>query len=893
MSVAGQAEEGLDVALVGMALRFPGASTPEQFWANLRGGVESIVAFSDAELRAAGVGPELLADTSLIKAGAPLQGVDLFDAPFFGFSRREAEITDPQHRLLLECCWEALENAGYDPDSYGGAIGLFAGASFSTYLLHNLVANRGLLDAVGHARVVMGNCNNFLTTSVSYKLNLRGPSLAVQTACSTSLVALHLAWQSLLNGECDMALAGGSSIALPQTGSYRYREGGIHSPDGHCRAFDAAAAGTVSGNGVGVVVLKRLAEALADGDLVHAVVKGSAINNDGAQKIGYTAPSVTGQAEVIAEALEVAGVHPETVGYVEAHGTGTHLGDPIEIGALTRAFRARTAKRGYCAIGSVKTNIGHLDTAAGVAGLIKAVLAMQHGEIPPSLHFAEPNPRCEFADSPFRVADRLREWPRGAAPRRAGVSALGIGGTNAHVVLEEAPAAAASDAPRAAELLVLSARTPAALAAVAARLGEHLRTHPDLNLADVAFTCQVGRKALDHRLAVVCADPRDAAGVLLDRDRRRLHQDVQETRHRPITFMFPGEGAQHAGMARDLYAFAPRFRAVVDRCCQWLAPHLGHDLRRLLLAAGDAAGDANRLLEQPGVAQPALFVCEYALAELWMHWGVRPQAVFGHGLGEYVAACLAGVFTLEDAMALVTERGRLLQATAPGAMLAVALSEQEVAPLLDGELSLAAVDAPRRCVVSGAAAPVAALAAALAERGVAHRRLATRQAFHSRLTDPVLAPFAAAVGQVTLHPPAIPYLSTVTGSWVEPSALADPQYWVRQIRSTVRCGAALAQLAGRPEQLLLEVGPGRMLSSLALRHGRPGGPAVVPSLGRAGESQLAPLLDALGTLWVSGLKVDWAALHAGSKRHRLALPTYPFERLRYWIEPPGHSTGPG
>jgi amino acid adenylation domain-containing protein len=885
MSSTRELDDSNDIAIVGMALRFPGAATPRQFWENLRAGVESISRFSDQELRAEGVGDELLGDEQVVKAGALLAGVELFDAPFFGFNRREAEITDPQHRLLLECCWEALESAGCDPDSFTGPIGLFAGASISTYLLHNLFANWGLLDTVGRARLVMGNCNNFLTTWASYKLNLRGPSVAVQTACSTSLVAVHMAWQSLLNGECDVALAGGSSISLPQRGCYRYREGGIHSPDGHCRAFDAAAAGTVSGNGVGVVALRRLADALADGNTVHALVKGSAVNNDGSGKIGYTAPSVTGQSAVIAEALAVSGVDPDTIGYVEAHGTGTPLGDPIEIGALTRAFRAGTPRKGYCGIGSVKTNVGHLDTAAGVAGLIKTVLAMEHGELPPSLHFATPNPRCELPESPFYVVDRLRPWPRGTAPRRAAVSSLGIGGTNANVVLEEAPAAPATDAPRECELLVLSARSHEALAASAARLGEHLRQQPELNLADVAFTLGAGRKAFDHRLALVCRGTEDAAGTLADASGRRLRRAVQESRRRSVAFLFPGQGVQHAGMARELYAAAPRFRAVVDECCALLAPLLGRDLKPLLLAAEGAGSAADSQLADTALAQPALFVCELAWAELWMRWGIHPQAVFGHSLGEYVAACVAGVFSREEALALVVKRGRLLAATAPGAMLAVALGQEELAPLLAPELSLAAVESPSRCVVAGAEAAVAELAGRLVADGVPHRRLATRHGFHSQLVEPVLDDFAGAVSRLTLRPPTIAYLSGVTGTWASAAEVTDPGYWVRQLRGTVCCGSALGELLGDAEAVALELGPGRTLTALA-RQNAAAGAIVVAALGRAGEPQLARSFEALGRLWLSGLQVDWAAVHEGARRRRLPLPGYPFVRQRYWIEPP-------
>ena len=807
-----QPEDSNAIAIVGMALRFPGASTPERYWENLRAGIESISFFTDDELRAEGVSEELLADPDLVRAGAVLEGIDLFDAPFFGFNRREAELTDPQQRLLMECGWEALESAGHDADTFPGPIGVFAGASISTYLIHNILSNRGLLESMGGARTIMGNCNNFLTTWVSYKLNLRGPSVTVQTACSTSLVAVHLACQSLLNGECDMALAGGSSVSLPQKGCYRYREGGIHSPDGHCRAFDATAAGTVSGNGVGIVVLRRLADALRDGDTIHGLIKGSAVNNDGSGKIGYTAPSINGQAAAIAEALAIADVDPETVGYVEAHGTGTPLGDPIEVGALTRAFRARTSKKGFCAIGSAKTNIGHLDTAAGVAGLIKAVLALRHGEIPPTLHFREPNPRCELPESPFFVADRLLDWPRRGTPRRAGVSALGIGGTNVHLVLEEAPEPAASGPGRPWEVLTLSAATPSALEAAAAGLARHLEANPDVSLSDVAFTLQTGRKTFPHRLALACRDLEEAVRGLSGEGEPRTRRDVQETRNRPVAFLFPGQGAQRAGMGRELYKIESRFREEVDRASGILAPRLGFDLRRVLLAEGAEADDAS-------MAQPALFVVEHALARLWMSWGIRPQAFLGHGLGEYVAACLSGVFSLEDALALVAERGRLMQG------------------------------------------------------------------LETEATDPVLEEFARLVRSVRLKPPALPFLSNVTGTWIREAEATDPAYWVRHLRSSVSLGAGLEELLREPERVFVEAGPGRSLSALMQQHGA-SGRVVVASLGDGREAEPAVLLDALGHLWTAGLKVDWAAFRGKERRRRLALPTYPFERQSYWIEAP-------
>ncbi|HYO16606.1 MAG TPA: type I polyketide synthase, partial [Thermoanaerobaculia bacterium] len=646
-------DPGLEaVAIVGMSCRFPGATGVEEFWGNLREGVESVRFFDRRELEAAGVSRSLLDDPSYVPAQAVLNGTDLFDAGFFGFTPRVAEATDPQHRLFLECSWEALERAGYDPAGYRGAIGLFAGVSMNTYQLSSAGYRERLLGAVGGQQAAIGNRTDHLTTMVAYKLDLRGPAVTVQTTCSTSLVAVHLACQSLLNYQCHMALAGGVRVMVPQTAGYVYRPGGISSPDGHCRPFDASAQGTLAGSGVGVVVLKRLADAVKDGDEIHAVIRGTAINNDGAAKAGYTAPSVEGQAKVIATAQAVAGVQPDEIGYVEAHGTATPLGDPIELAALTRVFRAKTGRRGFCALGAVKSNFGHLDTAAGMAGLIKTALALKHGQIPPTLHFERPNPELRLEESPFYVPTTLTEWRPESGLRRAGVSAFGIGGTNAHVVLEEAPRAEPSGPSRAVQLLLLSARTAPAIEAATDNLRRHLETEVSQDLADVAYTLRVGRRPFQIRRAVVCHDRAESVELLASLHPGRVHTSLQEPRQRPLTFLFPGQGAQQARLGTQLYKAEEVFRRAVDRCCDILAPWLGLDLRRELLAP-----EEDSRLDETFLTQPALFVMEHALAHLWMSWGLSPQAMIGHSLGEYVAACLAGVFSLESALRLVVERG--------------------------------------------------------------------------------------------------------------------------------------------------------------------------------------------------------------------------------------------
>jgi acyl transferase domain-containing protein/acyl carrier protein len=884
MSVATLEESGASadrIAVIGLAGRFPGAADVAAFWRNLCAGVESIRFFSREELRAAGVPPKVLDDPNYVRANGALDGADLFDADFFGMTPREAESLDPQHRLFLECAWTALEQAGYDPETVSGRIGVYAGAGASSYLVANLLGNPEFLASMSDLQLLMGNNKDFLPTRVSYKLNLKGPSFNVSSACSTSLVAIHLACQGLLDYHCDLALAGGAGIQLPQDQGYLYTEGGVASPDGHCRAFDARAGGTVNGNGVGAVLLRRLEDALAAGDTIYAVIAGSAVNNDGAAKVGYTAPSVSGQAAVIAEALALAGFPPDTVGYVETHGTGTALGDPIEIEALTQAFRSGGTQGGRCALGSVKTNLGHLDEAAGIAGFIKAVLAVRHGMIPPSLHFERPNPRIDFAAGPFFVNAELRPWPAGAQPRRAGVSSFGIGGTNAHVVLEQAPPEPESAPSRPDQLLVWSARTPAALATLTADLAAYF-SKPEAALADVAYTLQAGRRAFPERRALVCRSPEEAAAALA----AGTFLEGRAGDGRSVAFLFSGQGSQYAGMGRTLYADQPVFRETVDRSAELLRPHLGLDLREALYPADSAAAS---LLDRTALAQPALFVTEYALARLWLSFGIRPAALLGHSLGEYVAACLAGVFSLEDALALVAARGALMQSLPAGAMLALRLPEAETLALLAAEpaLSLAAVNGPESSVVSGPPDAVAAFAEKLAERGLQGVPLKVSHAFHSAMMEPMLPDFRARFENIRLGAPTLPYLSNLTGTWIRPEEATDPAYWVAHLRRTVRFDSGLEELLRDPARILLEVGPGRVLADLARRHpARGAARTVLASLPapRDGAADGAVLLDSLGRLWLAGLKVDWSGLQPQPRR-RVPLPTYPFERKRYWVEP--------
>jgi len=907
-----------DIAVIGMAGRFPGAPDLAAFWRNLREGVESITFFTREEMLAAGVPADQADHPAHVPARGHLDGVDLFDAAFFDLSPREASFTDPQHRLFLETCSEALERAGQDPARQGVRAGVWAGMAFSTYAVVNLLSHAGRPDAPGGLELMAGNDKDYLATRVSYKLDLRGPGLTVQTACSSSLVAVHLACRSLLEGECEIALAGGVSVHLPQKTGYFWQEGGILSPDGHCRSFDADARGTVGGDGVGVVVLKPLEAALADGDPVHAVIRGSALSNDGAGKVGFTAPSVEGQARAISQAQAAAGVDPATIGLVEAHGSATPLGDPIELAALHQVFGPGAGPR-TCALGSVKSNVGHLDAAAGIAGLLKAVLAVEHGEIPPSLHFRTPNPQIDFAAGPFYVSTELCSWPADRGPRRAGVSSFGLGGTNAHVVLEEAPVREHDPAPaRPWQLLVLSARTETALEMATDRLASHLQEHPDLAIGDVAWTLQAGRRPREHRRALVVRSGEDAARALSLRDPKRLLTGESRGGDRPVAFVFPGLGEQYGGMGASLYREEPVFQEALDRCADLLGPRLGRDLRELLgfaqappsevggaapggpdlrrmLRRGTPAERADKELTRTGLAQPAVFALEYALAELWLSWGIRPQAVIGYSLGEYVAACVAGVLSLEDALLLVAERARWIEELPAGAMLAVGLPPDEIEPLLGEALSLAAVNGPRLCVMAGPPTAIADLEARLIARGDAFRPVETTHAFHSQMMLPVAGRLTELVRTLERRPPRIPCLSNVTGTWLTAADALDPDYWSRHLSGPVRFAAGIAELWKEPDRVLIEVGPGGSLTSMALQHlvtvnpeGAGDRIAVrsLPSLHehRPDRSDRAYLLQSLAKLWIAGVEPAWQGLHAGERRRKVELPAYPFERRRFWVE---------
>ncbi|GAA2961463.1 polyketide synthase [Actinokineospora diospyrosa] len=852
-----------DIAIIGMAGRFPGADDIEAFWRDLVAGVESVTTLDELDQ----ADPALLGNPNYVRAAAVLPDIDRFDAAFFDMNAKEAAVTDPQHRLFLECAWEAFEDAGYRPGSEHGAIGVFAGSSVSTYLVNNLTrgASGPFIEAdMAQFQAKLGNDRNYLPTRVSYKLDLRGPSVAVQTACSTSLVAVHLACQSLRSGESDMALAGGVSVIVPQRGGYLYEEGMVRSRDGHCRAFDAEADGTLFGNGGGVVLLKPLAKALADGDRVIAVVKGSAVNNDGSVKVGFTAPSVQRQAEVVADALADAGVSAGSVGYVEAHGTGTAIGDPIEVAALNSAFQLDgPLPESSCVLGSVKTNIGHLDEAAGIAGLVKAALAVERGTVPPTVHFSKPNPEIDFGAGPFFVSAEPTPWPEWATKRRAGVSSFGMGGTNCHVVLEQAPPQPEVPAKPGPHVLTVSAKTAQALRELVARYAEHLTAHPDLPVSDMCATAATGRQVFGHRFAAVVSTTADA--------RDALESYREDTRRSKVAFLFSGQGSQYAGMGRALYDEHAVFRDAVDECAVLLSGLF--DLHAVLAD--------EKAINDTAHAQPALFAVEYALAKLWLSWGVRPEALLGHSVGEFVAAHLAGVFSLTGAITLVAHRGRLMQRLdEPGRMVSVAAAEAAVAELVDQytEVSIAAVNSPGSTVISGRAEQVRQVQAELERRGVRCKELVVSHAFHSPLMRPMLDDFTRIAGGITYHEPTIPVVSNATGAVAGPE-IATAQYWVDHVLNTVRFGDGVHTLVESGVDVFVEVSPKPTLLSHVDADA-----LLVPSLRPGHESE--QLLRGARDLFAAGVDIDLAELYSQEGYLKVALPTYPWQRERHWVDAP-------
>ncbi len=884
------------IAIIGMAGRFPGANDLDQFWENLINGVEGISRLDDETLRR--LEPdfdELNDDPDYVKAAGVLPGVELFDADFFGIKPREARALDPQHRIWFETAWTALENAALAPEKYDGKVGVFCGSYINSYLFYNLSPDREAVE--GFVRLqsldsflnMISNEKDYLPTRTSYLLNLTGPSINVQTACSTSLVAVAQACQSLLNYESDAALAGGVAIFLPQERGYVHTEGGMLSADGHCRPFSDGASGTVFGSGVGCVVLKRLEDALTEGDNVLAVIRGTALNNDGAHKASYTAPSIQGQSDVIALAQALAGVEPDDFSYIEAHGTATPLGDPIEVAGLTKAFRRQTERNQFVALGATKSSIGHLDAASGVAGLIKTVLSLQHEKLPPVLHFERENPEIEFATTPFYVVDKLMDWQRNEKPRIAGVSSFGVGGTNAHVIVQEAPLPEPTSQSRPCQLLTLSAKTESALSTMCKGLAAWLEKHPERDLADVAWTLRFGRNDHPIRTSIVAATHAEA----IEKLRGKVAIGTLQG-ERPVTFLFPGQGSQFPEMGLELYQTEPIFKETVDHCSAILEPLLGESLIEILYPTDSATTVENTVsaaekLKNTGIAQPAIFVIEYALAKLWMSWGIVPDRMIGHSVGEFAAACLAGVFSLEDALLVLAKRAQLMRDLPGGAMRAVRMSKESVAPYLTDGVALAAANAPDISIVSGSYAAIEQFDARLEAEDIEPIKLHTSHAFHSEMMQPILEPFGAVVASVAMHAPTIELISTVTGRPLSAEEATSPAYWTRQLRQPVLFSDAITHAMREPNQLFLEIGPSKNLSTAAQRHAkREQNHVLIDSLGHAKKAHpaLEAMLEAVGKLWQTGSTFNWEAFYANETRQKLALPTYPFERKRYWVDPP-------
>ncbi len=885
-----------DIAIVGMACRFPDAENPDEYWNNLRNGHESRTDLTDEELKAAGLSQDLIDNPNYVKAGMFLKGVENFDAGFFGFSPLDAKIMDPQHRHFLECSWEAFENAGYNPENIAGAVGVFAGSGQNGYLPYNVQTNPELEEEVGFFLLRhTGNDKDFLATRASYLFNLKGPSVNVQTACSTSLVAIHTAVQGLLNGECDMALAAGVTIELNKLG-YLFKASEILSSDGHCRPFEADSDGTVFGSGIGAVILKRLEDAQRDGDNIHAIIKSSAINNDGAGKVSYLAPSVDGHAAAAREALEIGGIDPDTVTYIECHGTGTLLGDPIEVAALSQAYstaletEAPIAEKQFCGIGSVKSNIGHTDTAAGVASLMKVVGCLKNRQLVPTLHYNNPNPSIDFANSPFYVNAELKDW-QSTEVLRAGVSSLGVGGTNAHIILQEAPKASSSgDSPRQKQLMLFSARSEKSLQKSKVKYIDFLSDNTEINIADAAYTLAVGRKHFEKRYFVVADSVQSALQQLEGGNPDEEVGIVSAPREsRDIAFMFAGGGAQHPNMGRHLYESETLYRETIDTCLNYLKEFIDYDLKALLYPPNDkdSIKAAAKELRRPSRSLPALLTTQYAQAKLWQSWGVNPEALIGHSMGENTAACLSGVLSLKDALGLVALRGQLFETLEEGGMLSVSLDEQDLRPRLGDTLDIAAINAPGLAVASGPVSELDKLQAELEKEEISCQRIHINVAAHSRMLTSMLKPFGDYLRSITLNTPEIPFLSNLSGSWITDEEATDPEYWVNHLRHTVRFADGVETLLKADKYVLLEVGPGKTLSTLAGMHGaKKASDTIQPSMRHPEDEKLDLdfMLASMGIIWQGHGNIDWQTFYDNQQRHRIPLPTYSFDHARHWVE---------
>ncbi|AKF95949.1 hybrid non-ribosomal peptide synthetase/type I polyketide synthase [Brevibacillus laterosporus] len=872
--------ENNDIAIIGLSCRFPGARNADEFWNNLINAEESISFFTEEELIENGVDYNLIKHPNYVKAKGVVEDIEYFDASFFGYSPKEAKFMDPQARFLHECTWEALEDAGYSSDDTEKNIGMYVGATNNFFWLSKIFDQ--IDESISQFETNLLNDRDFLATHVSYKLNLKGPSMTLQTACSTSLIAVDMAIQSILDGKCKMAIAGGVSITYPKKTGYIYQEGMVNSPDGHCRAFDEKASGTLQGTGIGLVVLKGLEDAIKDGDQIYAVIKGSAINNDGANKIGYTAPSVEGQTKVIRSAHQKAGISPETVSYVETHGTGTILGDPIEVEALTHAFQ--TDRRRYCAIGSVKTNIGHLDVAAGIAGLIKTTLSLHHKLIPPSLNFSVPNPKIDFEHSPFFVNSELRTW-ESDGPRRAGVSSFGIGGTNAHIVLEEAPALRETTKDKDRHMLMLSGKTATALDKATNNLLEYLKQNSTASLADISYSLQVGRKDFAYRRALVCSSTQEAIDILSQENSRKLNTNHVEQEDLPVIFMFSGLGSQYVQMGRELYESVPYFKSELDKCFDILRNIDEKTNYQALLFPEEATDDGTKIIHQIEIAQPIVFCFEYALAKLLINLGVKPTSMIGYSFGEYVAACISGVFSLEDVLSLIIYRGSLINELPRGHMLGVPIPKEKVLPLLGNQVSIA-IDNGESCVISGPIGEVEKIEKQLLEKRILCMPVDTSHALHSEMMRPIITRFIEQVTSIKRNKPAIPYISNVTGTWVTDEQATNPEYWAKHITETVQFAKGIQTIIPTRPGIFVEIGPGSDLSQLLIRFLERDEHKVI-NLIRPEHRKISDesyFLSKISLLWLYGQKINWQSFYAEQTRRRLSLPTYPFEKEYYWFD---------
>lgn len=874
-----------DVAIIGMAGRFPGALSIQELWEVLRDGKETISFFSPEELDKS-IPEALRNDPLYVPARGIVPSAKEFDARFFGINPKLAEAMDPQQRLFLEIAWEVLEQSGHLPKHYKGSIGVYAGSGTNTYYINNVLPNKKLLGQVGSFQATTVNDKDYIASRTAYHLNLKGPAVSVHSACSTSLLAIAEAVEAIRNGQCDVALAGASSITAPMHSGHLYQEGSMLSSNGHCRSFDAAGKGTVFSDGAGVVLLKSLSEAKKDGDVIHGVIKGIGINNDGGHKGSFTAPCVKGQSGAISSALLDAGVQPADISYLEAHGTATPLGDPIEMEGLHTIF-GKQSSNGHCAIGSIKSNMGHLTAAAGVAGLIKTVLAMKHRQIPPSLGFENPNPAIDFENSPFFVNQKLNSWKVDGL-RRAGISSFGVGGTNVHIVVEEHKAEHLPPTPgRPVQLLTWSAKTETSLNRYKIALGNDLKINSKVPLADVAYSLTATRDTFSHRSFVVANSTDNITDVLLSEENKAIKTNVLKVVPNELVFLFPGQGSQYLHMGRALYEHEGVFKKAVDHCAELLQKEFNLDIREIIFPESSSP-ESESQLKDTQFTQPALFVIEYALAQLWMSWGVRPTLLCGHSIGEFVAAHLAGVFTLMDALRLITIRGKLVSGLPGGSMLSVRTPVDSLEKILPDTLSIAAVNSDRLCVVSGTDQNVDEFIETLKADSIPHMKLATSHAFHSTMMDPVLGTFEKEVKKMTFKAPRIPMISTVTGTWLKDAEATNPGYWTDHLRATVRFSNALETMLDLEDTILLEVGPGRALTTLA--HQKKGEKSLVSiaslPVPKKGESSYHTVLEAMGQLWGKGIEIDWKAFHKGQSRQKIWLPAYAFDRKPCWIAPP-------